>query len=75
MFSRLKERGLRLAEARAARRRERLAARLAGAAEGVAVAVDGEAVVLSGRGLARRMDEDLELRWLLASGDLGARDE
>ena len=74
MFNKLERRGRQLAEARARRRRERLAARLTGAVEGVAVAVEGEAVVLSGRALGRRFDHEAELRWLVASGHLGARD-
>jgi len=47
-------------EARAARRREGIAAALRD--EGVAARVEGEAVVLSGRGLRARWARDLTLR-------------
>ncbi|HUD93427.1 hypothetical protein [Sphingobium sp.] len=51
---------VRMAEARAARRRERIAAALA--EEGVVAVVEGEAVRASGRGLAGRWWRDLALR-------------
>lgn len=67
MFGRLTGRAAKLAEARAAGRRERLAGRLRAAAmAGVAVGEEGERVVLSGRGLGARMALDPELRWLVA---------
>lgn len=64
MFGRLRERGERLAEARAGQRRARVAARLDGA--GLAARVEGEAVVVEGRGLGRRMALDPALRWRVA---------
>jgi hypothetical protein len=67
MFERLIERAALIGAARAARRRERLAARMREAApEGVAVQEEGQAVVLSGRRLGRRIADDPELRWLVA---------
>ncbi len=67
MFERLESRGEQAVEARAAERRDRLAARLREAAPGdVSVAVEDEAVVLSGRGLGRRFALEAELRWLVA---------
>lgn len=50
----------RLVEARAARQRERIAAALA--EEGVAAVVQGDDVLVSGRGLATRWSRDLALR-------------
>jgi hypothetical protein len=50
----------RVLEARAARRREAIAAALR--EEGVAARVEGEAVVLSGRGLRARWARELALR-------------
>ncbi|KQM96667.1 hypothetical protein ASE78_11865 [Sphingomonas sp. Leaf25] len=53
----LTERGRTAGAARAAKVRERVAVR-AGRVAGVTVAVEGDAVVLSGRGLARRSITD-----------------
>jgi hypothetical protein len=70
MFERLGERAVSLGEARAARRRERLAARLTEIAPaGVRVSREERAVVLEGR--AGRPAGALELGWLVAE----ARDE
>jgi len=67
MFERLSERAGRLAEARARRRRKRLAERLAApGVRGVSVSVEDEAVVLSGRALGRRSAREPELRWIVA---------
>jgi len=72
MFERLRERGERQAGRRAAARREELAARLqAGAPRGVEIGVEGEDVVLSGRGLGRRLLIDPALRWLVAESRNG----
>lgn len=57
----------RLAERRAAARRSQLAARIGDAApKDVTVTVEDEAVVMSGRGLVRRLTLDPALRWLVA---------
>jgi hypothetical protein len=67
MFERLMKRGEALAARRAAARRNRLAdAVRAAAPAGVAVDVEGEALVLSGRGLGRRLANDPAVRWLVA---------
>jgi FAD/FMN-containing dehydrogenase len=67
MFERLSERARLLADARARRRRERLAERISGTGlRGVTVSAEEEAVVLSGRGLRRRSASDPELRWIVA---------
>jgi hypothetical protein len=67
MFERLRERAERRAQSHAAARRERLAERVAaGAPRGVEIGVEGERVVLSGRGLGRRLLIDPALRWLVA---------
>lgn len=64
MLERLAARAAARAEARARDWQERLAERLGAAApEGSSVAVEGEAVVLSGPGLARRRLVEPELRW------------
>lgn len=62
MFERLGRLGKRLAERRADDRRERIAAGL-GEVPGIKAVTGGEAVVLSGRRLARRYDASPELRW------------
>jgi len=67
MFGRIRERAQRQAERRAAAGRERLAARMRSAAPGeIEVGVEGETVVLGGRGLSRRLLVDPALRWLVA---------
>ena len=72
MFESLAKRAAQGTERRAAARRERLAARLTEMApRGIEVGKDGERVVLSGRGLARRLALDPRLRWLMAE----ARDD
>ena len=69
MFERLEARAARAAEARAAARRERIAARMAEQApRDVSVAVEGDRVAVAGRGLMRRMLLDPALRWLTAEG-------
>lgn len=65
MFDKLSHRATHLGEARAAARRERLAARLQELAPAdVEVLQEGEAVVLRGR--RGRFAGDPELRWLVA---------
>jgi len=72
MFEALRSRGESIAQQQAAARRERLAERLeALAPSDVQVGAEGERVVLSGRGLARRLALEPVLRWLVAE----ARDE
>jgi hypothetical protein len=67
MFERLVRRAARLAKTRAAARREEMAERLRVAVPGgIGVDVAGETLVLSGRGLSRRMASEAELRWLVA---------
>ncbi|HEY0115704.1 MAG TPA: hypothetical protein VGB54_08285 [Allosphingosinicella sp.] len=66
-FERLAKRVDARGNARALKRRADLAARIEEAApKGVAVAIEGEQVVLSGRGLGRRVQTEPELRWLVA---------
>jgi hypothetical protein len=65
MFERLAERARRLSARRAERRRAELAARLNGRVAGVEAALEGETVVLSGRGLKRRAARDPAVRWLV----------
>jgi hypothetical protein len=66
VFGKLVQRGRERAQARAAARRRELAARLAEAAPGgVEMESEGEAVVLRGRGIARRFATEAELRWLV----------
>lgn len=62
LWARVSERAVVLGEAAAARRREALARELAGLPD-VAAAVEGEAVVLSGRGLAARLADEARLRF------------
>lgn len=70
MFEELERRAARLGEVRAGRRRERIAARVRERVRGVGVTVEDAAVVLEGRGLARRRVVDPALRWLgVESGD------
>jgi hypothetical protein len=67
MFETLIRRAAERAEARAAARREEIAARIEEAApQGVAVAVEDQGVAMSGRGLAARFMTDPALRWLVA---------
>ncbi len=67
MFERVGERAERSAEARARRRRDGLAERIAAAElRGVRVELEAEAVVLSGRGLRRRFAGEAQLRWIVA---------
>lgn len=71
MFEALEQRARLLAAARAQVRRERVAGRLgARVPAGVTVDVEGEAVVLSGRGLSGRMAREARLLWLVVeAGD------
>jgi len=72
MFGRLSQRAAGRAEARAERRRQELAERMAAAGvKGVAVAVEGERVVLTGRGLGRRLVVEPALRWIVAESKDG----
>jgi hypothetical protein len=77
MFERLTAEGAALAEKAARQRRARLAGALRDdSPEGVSVAEEGEVVMLSGRGLARRFALDPALRWLvlrLAQDEQGRR--
>ncbi|MEA3064046.1 MAG: hypothetical protein QOJ27_481 [Sphingomonadales bacterium] len=67
MFERLTERGAELAARAAQRRRSELAETLRGEAPaGIAVTEVEEGVVLSGRGLGRRLALEAGLRWLVA---------
>jgi hypothetical protein len=67
MFERLEAHAARAAETRAAARRAALAAQLrAVLPDGVSVEADDEGVVLSGRGLKRRLVLDASLRWTIA---------
>jgi len=67
VFERLRERGVERARTRAAARREGLAERMrAGVPRGIEVDVEGDEVVLSGRGLGRRLLVEPALRWLVA---------
>jgi hypothetical protein len=67
MFERLSERARLVADARARRRRERLAERMSAAGlRGVTVSIEEAAVVLSGRDLGRRSAREPELRWIVA---------
>ena len=67
MFDKAMERAGRKAEARARARRDALAQRLADELpRGIRVERAGDAVRLSGRGLARRFALDARLRWLVA---------
>lgn len=67
MFETLTARIARFAEARARARRETLAARLAEALPGgVRAQADAQGVLLSGKGLRRRIAGDAALRWLIA---------
>lgn len=62
MMARVLDRGRRAAEARAEAVRGELAARIA--VPGVSVSVEGEHVVLTGRGLRLRALTDPALRWI-----------
>ena len=67
MLERLMIQGAALAQRAARRRREALATALGEEAPaGARVSVEEEAVVLSGRGLRRRLALEPALRWLLA---------
>ena len=67
MFDKTMERAGRKAEARARARRDALVQRLADELpRGIRVERAGDAVRLSGRGLARRFALDARLRWLVA---------
>ena len=67
MFERLMLHGAALAARAARRRRDKLAAALGDEAPaGVEVSAEEEGVVLSGRGLGRRLALDPGLRWLWA---------
>ena len=66
MFERLERRAREQAEARAEVRRRELALALSATApRGIMADVEGEAVVLSGRGLARRSATEPGLRWMV----------
>ena len=64
MFEQLEKRAAGVAEARALARGERVRER-ADAVPGVRAEVTGGDVVLSGRGLGRRMVTDAALRWVV----------
>jgi hypothetical protein len=67
MFEDLETRAAGIAARRAAARRERLAASLEETvARGVRVTEVSEGIVLSGRGLARRLALDPQFRWSMA---------
>jgi hypothetical protein len=63
-MERIEARGMALGERAAAVARERLAERAGDALPGVAAEVEGERVVLSGRGLGSRLLREPVLRWI-----------
>lgn len=66
MLERLERRGAGLALERAAARRTAVAERIEAVVAGVAVQGEGEAVTVTGRGLARRYGRSAALRWAIA---------
>lgn len=64
MLERLEKRAAQWGERMAAARRRDLAAKIENGVPGVRAAVEGERVVLGGRGLRRRRLSDPALRWL-----------
>lgn len=64
MMERIEARGIARAETAAAAARERLAGRVGDALQGVTAEIDGDGVVLTGRGLAARLMREPALRWI-----------
>ena len=64
MIERLEARGCALGERAAANARDRLVDSVRGDLPGVAARVDGDGVVLSGRGLRARLMREPVLRWI-----------